>query len=110
MYFYNKPDSLGEIQLLEEISTSKDASIPDAVKEEIYESIIKIWKRENPSVARFYNKKTNWYVQITKNPVTQYLKYGKVYGKILKNQYDSYGKDDEIYGVDKNLWKMVWFK
>lgn len=71
-------------------------------------SIFQLWKENNYKVARFVNVRTGYFVTISKNPLEQRNKYGKVYGKYNKDQYSSGQKDGEIYGCENPEWLCIW--
>ena len=71
-------------------------------------TIFDLWINNNCSIATFKDVKNDRFVRITKDPLTQKKKYGKVYGKLSSDQYCFRGDSMEIYYADDDRWILVW--
>lgn len=76
-------------------------------------TIVELWDEKKPSIAVFYNIRTQFYVRINRNPKEQVQRYGKLYGKFSRDQYSfptSMESSKEVFNYYKKEWICVWHK
>lgn len=71
-------------------------------------SIFTLWKENDYKVAIFKNTRQQKFVKISKNPIEQKHKYGKVFGYFSSDQFSFKGTSREIYFCEKPEWICVW--
>ncbi|MDY0138846.1 MAG: hypothetical protein RBR50_04020 [Candidatus Izemoplasmatales bacterium] len=73
-----------------------------------FHSLYDLWKLNGYRPFKAFNSVNNTYVYISTNPLSQYDKYGKVYGRLSYDQ-DTYkhGKNCEIYYAAKPIWELA---
>ena len=72
-------------------------------------TLFELWDSYGCSIMRCKNLINGISVQV-KYPKWQLLNKGKVYGKIKMPEGDYSDKEQEIYGAEKSIWIMEWFK
>lgn len=101
--FDKKYDMMSEEYFLELIYTKNATQYNERKNTQSTDTIINLWKKYNKSVLIFKNINNGSYVKITKDPIEQYSKYGKVYGYLSKNNI-RFDYNCEIFMFNKKVW------